>query len=94
MTKHGNMEEIRLRAIIEYCTHNTVHGTEEIMDKIRQLPDCEVYEYGCLTSCGLCYLSPYALVNGESVEGETAEALYDQIMIKIHEIRMIEDWHS
>lgn len=91
MTKHGHMEEIRVRAIVEYCTHNTAHGTEEIIDKLRQLPDCEVYEYGCLTSCGLCYLSPYALVNGESAWGETAEALYNQIMIKIQEIRLIED---
>lgn len=80
-----------MRAIIEYCTHNTAHGTEEIMNKLRQRENCEVYEYGCLTSCGLCYLSPYALVNGESVEGENAEALYERIMEKIKEIEQIDD---
>ncbi|WMT40245.1 YuzB family protein [Paenibacillus sp. D2_2] len=80
-----------MRAIIEYCTHNTAHGTEEIMDKLREQPNCDVYEYGCLTSCGLCYLSPYALVNGESVEAETAEALHERIIAEIREIELIDD---
>jgi len=30
---------------------------------------------------------PFALVNGEIVAGETADELYDKIMIKIEEIK-------
>ncbi len=66
--------------IVEFCVSNMHHGTEEVLRKLEQLPDVEVIEYGCLGNCGECYLSPYALVNGESVVAETAEQLYDLIL--------------
>ncbi|MNH45864.1 hypothetical protein D3C79_1084390 [compost metagenome] len=50
------------------------------MKNLESLPDIEVIEYGCLGNCGECYLSPYALVNGESVVAETAEQLYDLVL--------------
>ncbi len=74
-----------MRPIIEYCTNNSGIGTGEIMNKLKESFDCEVYEYGCLTGCGMCYLSPYALYNGETVEAETAEKLYDLIAKRILE---------
>ncbi|WP_055105862.1 YuzB family protein [Paenibacillus ihumii] len=69
-----------MKVIVEFCANNAHFGTDEVMKKLEQHPGCEVYEYGCLTGCGMCYMSPYALVNGETIEAETAEALYDAIV--------------
>ncbi|TVX98741.1 YuzB family protein [Cohnella terricola] len=66
--------------IVEFCVSNMHHGTDTVLEKLEQLPDVEVIEYGCLGNCGECYLSPYALVNGESVVAETAEQLYGLIL--------------
>lgn len=75
-----------MRPIIEFCTNNMHHGTGEIMSKLEANPEYDVIEYGCLGNCGECYLSPYALVNGETVAAETAEALYAEILRKIEEL--------
>ncbi|MFD2328333.1 YuzB family protein [Cohnella sp. GCM10020058] len=66
--------------IVEFCVSNVHHGTDRLIDKLNRLPDMETIEYGCLGNCGECYLSPYVMVNGETVVAETAEALYDAIM--------------
>ncbi|GAA0136565.1 YuzB family protein [Paenibacillus sp. YSY-4.3] len=76
-----------MKVIIEFCANNAHFGTDEMMKKLEQHPDCEVYEYGCLTGCGMCYMSPYALVNGETVEAESASALYDVIIRRIAEVK-------
>lgn len=66
--------------IVEFCVSNMHHGTDRVLVKLEKLPHVEVIEYGCLGNCGECFLSPYALVNGESVVAETADQLYDLIM--------------
>jgi uncharacterized protein YuzB (UPF0349 family) len=66
--------------IVEFCVSNMHHGTDRVLAKLEKLPDIEVIEYGCLGNCGECFLSPYALVNGESVVAETADQLYDLII--------------
>ncbi|MFB9273470.1 YuzB family protein [Cohnella cellulosilytica] len=66
--------------IVEFCVSNAHHGTDEVLKRLERLPDVEVIEYGCLGNCGECFLSPYALVNGESVVAETAERLYDLVV--------------
>lgn len=78
MVRKWGMRE--LKVIVEFCANNAHFGTDEVMKKLEQHPDFEVYEYGCLTGCGMCYMTPYALVNGETVEAETASALYDVII--------------
>lgn len=69
--------------IVEFCLSNSYHGTEEYKSKLELLPDVEVIEYGCLGNCGECYLSPYALVNGETVVAATAEELYALILAEL-----------
>jgi len=71
--------------IVEYCVSNLHHGTEEVFRRLEELPDVEVVEYGCLGNCGECFLSPYALVNGESIVAATADELYDLIVAAIRE---------
>jgi uncharacterized protein YuzB (UPF0349 family) len=69
--------------IVEFCVSNMHHGTDKVMERLEADPNVEVIEYGCLGNCGECFLSPYALVNGESVVAETAEELYDLIFKEI-----------
>lgn len=71
--------------IVEFCVSNMHHGTDQVLKKLEMLPHIEVIEYGCLGNCGECYLSPYALVNGESIVAETAEQLYDLVLSAIEE---------
>jgi uncharacterized protein YuzB (UPF0349 family) len=66
--------------VVEFCVSNAHHGTDQALRKLEELPDVEVIEYGCLGNCGECFLSPYALVNGESVVAETAEELYESVL--------------
>jgi len=70
--------------IVEFCVSNAQHGTDLVLRKLEEeLPDVEVIEYGCLGNCGECFLSPYALVNGESVVAETADELYGLVLEEI-----------
>lgn len=75
-----------MTVIIEFCANNACFGTHEIVKKIQQAYECEVYEYGCLTNCGVCYMVPYVLVNGEHVEAENSDLLYERIVQKIEEL--------
>lgn len=75
-----------MRPIIEFCANNAHFGTDEIMKKLKEKHECDVYEYGCLTGCGMCYMTPYAMVNGETVEAETASELYQVILNKLKEL--------
>lgn len=75
-----------MKPIIEFCANNAGFGTDIILSRLKDQWGYEVIEYGCLTGCGMCYMSPYAMVNGETVEAETAEALYDRILERIQEI--------
>lgn len=78
--------EYRMRPIIEFCTNNMHFGTDEVMEKLEENPDYDVLEYGCLNNCGQCFMMPYALVNGEIVEADSADQLYDRILAKIKEL--------
>ncbi|AWB45874.1 UDP-N-acetylmuramoylalanine--D-glutamate ligase [Paenibacillus sp. CAA11] len=75
-----------MRPIIEFCTNNMHFGTDEVMEKLEENPDYDVLEYGCLNNCGQCFMMPYALVNGEIVEADSADQLYDRILAKIKEL--------
>ncbi len=66
--------------LVEFCTNNMHNGTDRVMRLIEERPDAETIEYGCLGNCGQCYLEPFALVDGEIVAAETADALYERIV--------------
>lgn len=69
--------------IIEFCTSNSYFGTDKVLQTLEAKYDCQVIEYGCLTSCGQCYLMPFAYVDGEWVEAPTAEELLDVVIAKL-----------
>ncbi|MEF3305083.1 YuzB family protein [Paenibacillus sp. GYB003] len=74
-----------MRPIVEFCTNNMHHGTDETMRKLEENPELDVIEYGCLGNCGQCYVEPYALVNGEIVAASSPDELYEAILAKIEE---------
>ncbi|WP_281889352.1 YuzB family protein [Paenibacillus sp. YYML68] len=75
-----------MRPIIEFCTNNMHNGTDRLMKELEANPDYDVIEYGCLGNCGECYLSPFALVNGEIVSAPSADELKEAVQGKIKEI--------
>lgn len=77
--------------IIEFCTNNSYFGTDKVLSTLEDRFDCEVVEYGCLTSCGQCYLMPFAYVDGEWVEAPTAEELLEVIVQKLESFQENED---
>ncbi|GAB6927136.1 YuzB family protein [Paenibacillus sp. JCM 10914] len=69
--------------MIEFCTNNSYFGTDQLLLPLEKQFDCQVIEYGCLTSCGQCYLMPFAYVDGDWVEAPTAEELYEAVVQKL-----------
>ncbi|WP_176444991.1 YuzB family protein [Paenibacillus herberti] len=64
-----------LKPVIEFCSGNMHHGTDRLMNALEQDDRYEVIEYGCLGNCGECYLSPFAMVDGEIISAESVEQL-------------------
>jgi uncharacterized protein YuzB (UPF0349 family) len=69
-----------MRPLIEFCVNNLTDDVLAIKEKLESNLDYDVLEYGCLGNCTLCAEAPYALVNGEIVTANTAEALYEKII--------------
>jgi len=78
--------EIIMRPIIEFCASNMGHGTDKLMHKLEENPDYDVIEYGCLNNCGECYLTPFAMVEGDIVAADTVDELEKKIDTKIKEL--------
>jgi uncharacterized protein YuzB (UPF0349 family) len=91
LVNNSSKEDRQMRPIIEFCTNNMHHGTEKLMKLLEQNPEYDVIEYGCLGNCGECYLTPYALVNGEVVAAPTVEELQENILHKIKESEALFD---
>ncbi|UTR11612.1 MULTISPECIES: YuzB family protein [Evansella] len=68
-----------MQPIIEFCVSNLASGTQEVKEKLEKDPNLDVIEYGCLSFCGQCARSKFALVNGEIVKGETNDELLANI---------------
>lgn len=71
--------------IVEFCASNLASGTYAVFEKLEQNPNIDVIEYGCLSFCGICARSKFALVNGKVVKGNTNEELLANIYKYIEE---------
>jgi len=71
--------------IIEFCVSNLASGSQKAKEILEQDPNLDVIEYGCLSYCGQCFESLYALVNGDIVTGETADELVENIYTHLEE---------
>ncbi|RSK28430.1 DUF1450 domain-containing protein [Bacillus sp. HMF5848] len=68
-----------INPIVEFCISNLANGSQHAMEVLERDPNVDVVEYGCLSYCGKCAQSPYALVNGDTVTGKDAEDLLENI---------------
>ena len=65
---------------IKFCENNFTFGTEETMKKLKENnPGLDITAEDCLGFCGDCAVGPYALVDDELIQADTAEALYEKI---------------
>ncbi|MGI8315688.1 YuzB family protein [Halobacillus mangrovi] len=74
-----------MNPLIEFCINNLANGAQEAMEELEKDPDLDVVEYGCLSNCGLCSQSLYALVDGERIIGDTPKELVDHIYQHLEE---------
>ncbi|WP_246945711.1 YuzB family protein [Bacillus pinisoli] len=68
-----------MKPIIEFCISNLASGAQKAREILEKDPNFDIVEYGCLSYCGKCDNSLYALVEGEVVTGETPEQLVENI---------------
>ncbi|HEY8362439.1 MAG TPA: DUF1450 domain-containing protein [Tissierellaceae bacterium] len=64
---------------IQFCENNFTHGTEEVVNKLRD-ENYNVEVESCLGYCGDCATNPFALVDEEFIEADNPEALYEKII--------------
>ncbi|CAM5782931.1 MULTISPECIES: DUF1450 domain-containing protein [Brevibacillus] len=74
-----------MKPLVEFCASNVSSYTKPVMEALENDPelDVDVLEYGCLGYCGECYMQPFALVNGDLVQAETADELLEKIKAKL-----------
>lgn len=68
-----------IKPIIEFCISNLANGSQKALEILEKDPNLDIIEYGCLSYCGKCDASPFALVNGEAVIGSTPDELVENI---------------
>lgn len=71
--------------IIEFCISNLASGAQKAREILERDPNLDIIEYGCLSYCGKCANTLFALVDGEVVTGDTPEQLVDNIYQFIEE---------
>lgn len=71
--------------MIEFCVSNLARGSQQAREILEKDTNLDVLEYGCLSYCGKCMESLFALVNGEVVTGDTPAELVDNIYTFIEE---------
>jgi uncharacterized protein YuzB (UPF0349 family) len=67
------------KPIIEFCISNLANGSQKARAILERDPNLDIIEYGCLSHCGKCAASLFALVNGEVVMGKTPDELVEKI---------------
>lgn len=71
-------------AQVKFCENNFSYGVEELTKRIEEeLDGVNVEVESCLGYCGDCSEGPFALVDGELIQADTAEELYDEIKLII-----------
>ncbi|MBC8988530.1 YuzB family protein, partial [Pedobacter sp. N36a] len=63
--------------IVEFCVSNLAQGSQEAKEILEKDPNLDVVEYGCLSYCGQCMQTMYALVNGEMVTANNPAELVE-----------------
>lgn len=68
-----------MNLLIEFCMNNVANGSQEALEILQKDPDLDVIEYGCLSNCGLCSQTNYAIVEGERIIADQPKELVKKI---------------
>ncbi|WP_017756300.1 YuzB family protein [Calidifontibacillus oryziterrae] len=68
-----------IKPLIEFCVSNLASGAQEAREQLEKDPNLDIIEYGCLSYCGKCAESLFALVNGEFVGADSPAELVKNI---------------
>ncbi|MDQ0229735.1 YuzB family protein [Metabacillus malikii] len=74
-----------MKSMIEFCRNNLANGAHAALEELKKDPNLDVIEYGCLSYCGKCRYSLYALVDGKLIIGETHQQLVANIYQHLEE---------
>jgi uncharacterized protein YuzB (UPF0349 family) len=65
---------------IKFCENNFTNGTDVVMSKLKEeFDNADISSESCLGYCGDCAMGPFALVNDELVQADSADELYEEI---------------
>lgn len=65
---------------VKFCENNFSFGTEKVAKILQEnYKSVEVYIEPCLGYCGDCAVGPYALVDDEMIQADTADELLKKI---------------
>ncbi|KOY83695.1 hypothetical protein ADM90_08520 [Lysinibacillus macroides] len=64
---------------VEFCITNLSLGAADAYDVLIERDDIEVEESGCTSYCEVCEQGLFAIVNGEVVTADDAQALVQAI---------------
>ncbi len=68
-----------LKNRVEFCITNLSLGAADAYDVLMERDDIDIEESGCTSHCEICEQSIFAIVNGEIVTADDAEALVQAI---------------
>ena len=68
-----------LKNRVEFCITNLSLGAADAYDVLLEREDIEMEESGCTSHCEICEQGIFAIVNGEIVTADDAEALAQAI---------------
>ncbi|MED4402993.1 YuzB family protein [Metabacillus fastidiosus] len=74
-----------MKPIIEFCISNLANGAQAALEQLEKDPNLDIIEYGCLSYCGRCAASLYALVEGEVVSADDPDELVEKIYKHLEE---------
>jgi uncharacterized protein YuzB (UPF0349 family) len=77
------------RPLIEFCINNLANGSQRALEILERDPNLDIIEYGCLSHCGTCEATLFALVEGEVVTGETPDDLANNIYQYLEENQLL-----
>lgn len=72
-------EPQQLKNRVEFCITNLALGAADAYDVLVERDDIEIEESGCTSHCEICEQGIFAIVNGEIVTADDAEALVQAI---------------
>ncbi|OLO28574.1 hypothetical protein BTR23_17725 [Alkalihalophilus pseudofirmus] len=68
-----------MRHAIECCFINRLNASEELFSQLEKRKDISVQTFSCIGNCHHCATHSHCILNGERIEAETPELLYEII---------------